>query len=58
MDMGIVNAGALPVYNDIDANLRELCEDVIWNKNPHATEKLLQYAQVNTMKKIHFIELY
>ncbi|XP_059504639.1 methionine synthase isoform X1 [Stegostoma tigrinum] len=45
MDMGIVNAGKLPVYDDIDKELLELCENLIWNKNPAATEKLLQYAQ-------------
>src|SRR5581483_9969804 len=32
MDMGIVNAGQMIVYDDIDPELRELCEDVIWNK--------------------------
>ena len=51
MDMGIVNAGALPVYNDIDPKLRELCEDVVLNKDPHATEKLLQFAQVILLTK-------
>ncbi|GFO49161.1 methionine synthase, partial [Plakobranchus ocellatus] len=45
MDMGIVNAGALPVYDDIEAQLLKLCEDVLWNKDPDATEKLLEYAQ-------------
>uniref|UniRef100_W5KA14 Methionine synthase n=1 Tax=Astyanax mexicanus TaxID=7994 RepID=W5KA14_ASTMX len=45
MDMGIVNAGNLPVYDDIDKELLVLCENLIWNKDPEATEKLLQYAQ-------------
>ncbi|XP_075059832.1 methionine synthase isoform X2 [Mixophyes fleayi] len=45
MDMGIVNAGNLPVYDDIDKELLQLCEDLIWNKDPEATEKLLKYAQ-------------
>jgi 5-methyltetrahydrofolate--homocysteine methyltransferase len=45
LDMGIVNAGALPLFMDIDAKLKDLCEDVIWNKNSQATEKLLAYAQ-------------
>lgn len=45
MDMGIVNAGALPVYDDIDSELRTLCENVILNLDPHGTEKLLAYAQ-------------
>ncbi|XP_051849501.1 methionine synthase [Antechinus flavipes] len=45
MDMGIVNAGNLPVYDDIHKDLLQLCEDLIWNKDPDATEKLLRYAQ-------------
>ncbi|KAG8550582.1 hypothetical protein GDO81_023721 [Engystomops pustulosus] len=45
MDMGIVNAGNLPVYDDIEKELLQLCEDIIWNKDPEATEKLLKYAQ-------------
>ncbi|KAL2770654.1 methionine synthase isoform 2 [Daubentonia madagascariensis] len=45
MDMGIVNAGSLPVYDDIHKELLQLCEDLIWNKDPEATEKLLRYAQ-------------
>ena len=45
--MGIVNAGALPVYDDIDAKLLEMCENLLWNKDPEGTEKLLEYAQVN-----------
>lgn len=47
MDMGIVNAGNLPVYDDIDKQLLLLCENLIWNRDPEATEKLLTYAQVN-----------
>ena len=46
MDMGIVNAGNLPVYSDIPKELLNLCEDLLWNKDPSSTEKLLQYAQV------------
>ena len=46
MDMGIVNAGSLPVYDDIDQELLLLCENLIWNRDPEATEKLLLYAQV------------
>ncbi|XP_033116368.1 methionine synthase-like [Anneissia japonica] len=45
MDMGIVNAGNLPVYDDINPTLLQLCENVIWNKDPDGTEKLLAYAQ-------------
>lgn len=44
--MGIVNAGSLPVYDDIDKELLELCENLIWNRDPSATDKLLVYAQV------------
>ncbi|KFV16630.1 Methionine synthase, partial [Pterocles gutturalis] len=47
MDMGIVNAGNLPVYDDIHKELLQLCENLIWNKDPDATEKLLHYAQNN-----------
>lgn len=45
MDMGIVNAGCLPVYDDIEPKLLELCENLLWNKDPEGTEKLLTYAQ-------------
>ncbi len=46
MDMGIVNAGDLPVYDDIDAELREAVEDVILNrpKNFSPTERLVDLA--------------
>ena len=54
--MGIVNAGALPVYSDIDPKLRELCESLVWNTDPNGTEKLLAYAQVNQiLAKLRFI---
>ena len=46
MDMGIVNAGNLPVYNNIPQDLLHLCENILWNKDSSATEKLLAYAQV------------
>ncbi|XP_020627745.1 methionine synthase-like [Orbicella faveolata] len=45
LDMAIVNAGNLPVYDDIEPKLLQLCEDLLWNKDPNCTEKLLQYAQ-------------
>ncbi len=48
MDMGIVNAGQLAVYDDIEPNLKQLCEDVILNRNNEnneATERLIQYAE-------------
>ncbi len=41
---GIVNAGCLPVYDDIDKDLLQLCEDLLWNRDPEGTEKLLAYA--------------
>ena len=44
MDMGIVNAGQLTVYDDIPADLRELVEDVILNRRPDGTERLLDAA--------------
>lgn len=47
MDMGIVNAGNLPVYDNIDKELLLLCENLIWNRDPEATDKLLLYAQNN-----------
>ena len=44
MDMGIVNAGALVVYDEIDPELRERIEDVILNRRPDSTERLLEIA--------------
>ncbi|EJI86542.1 B12-dependent methionine synthase [Alishewanella aestuarii B11] len=44
MDMGIVNAGQLAVYDDIQPLLRERVEDVILNRRPDATERLLEIA--------------
>jgi 5-methyltetrahydrofolate--homocysteine methyltransferase len=44
MDMGIVNAGALPVYEEIDAELREAVEDVVLCRRPDAGERLLAIA--------------
>jgi 5-methyltetrahydrofolate--homocysteine methyltransferase len=45
MDMGIVNAGQLVVYDEIEPQLKQLCEEVILNKNPEATDKLLAFAE-------------
>jgi 5-methyltetrahydrofolate--homocysteine methyltransferase len=45
MDMGIVNAGQLALYDDIPAELRDLCEDVILNRRPDATDRLLEAAE-------------
>ncbi|HEU4473827.1 MAG TPA: vitamin B12 dependent-methionine synthase activation domain-containing protein, partial [Gemmatimonadales bacterium] len=44
MDMGIVNAGALPIYADIPPDLLERVEDVVLNRRPEATERLLEVA--------------
>ena len=44
MDMGIVNAGALPVYDDIDDDVRDAIEDVLFNRHPDATERLTRLA--------------
>jgi len=45
MDMGIVNAGALPVYDDVDAELRDAIEDVLFNRRSDATERLTARAE-------------
>jgi len=44
LDMGIVNAGLLMVYEDIEPDLLEHVEDVIWNRRPDATERLVTLA--------------
>lgn len=44
LDMGIVNAGQLEVYDEIDPELREYIEDVLLNRRPDATDRLLSYA--------------
>ena len=44
MDMGIVNAGQLEVYDQIPAELRDACEDVILNRRPDSTDRLLELA--------------
>jgi 5-methyltetrahydrofolate--homocysteine methyltransferase len=45
MDMGIVNAGQIAVYDDLDPELRTVCEDVVLNRRPDAAERLLALAQ-------------
>ncbi|WP_238184877.1 methionine synthase, partial [Methylobacterium trifolii] len=45
MDMGIVNAGQLSVYDEIRPELRELCEDVVLNRRDDSTERLLEAAE-------------
>lgn len=45
MDMGIVNAGQLDVYDEIDPELRDACEDVIFDRRDDATERLITLAE-------------
>ncbi|MEZ5939273.1 MAG: methionine synthase [Hyphomonadaceae bacterium] len=45
LDMAIVNAGQLDIYDDIEPDLREKVEDVILNRRPDATERLLEIAE-------------
>src|SRR6266446_6624023 len=45
MDMGIVNAGQIAVYDDLDRELREACEDVVLNRRADAAERLLALAE-------------
>ena len=51
MDMGIVNAGALPIYDQLDPELRERVEDVILNRRKDGTERLLEIAERYKGKK-------
>ena len=45
LDMGIVNAGALAVYDEVEPELRERIEDVVLNRRPDAAERLLEIAE-------------
>ncbi|MBK8206834.1 MAG: methionine synthase [Planctomycetes bacterium] len=45
MDMGIVNAGQLAVYADVSKDLLKLIEDVLFNRDPGATERLVEFAE-------------
>ena len=45
MDMGIVNAGQLAVYETIDKELRDACEDVILNRRSDSTDRMLELAE-------------
>jgi 5-methyltetrahydrofolate--homocysteine methyltransferase len=45
MDMGIVNAGMLEVYEEIEPELKELVEDVLLNRRPDATERLVTFGE-------------
>ena len=48
MDMGIVNAGFLTVYDEIPKDLLQICEDALWNRDPNSTDKLLEYAKLHS----------
>ena len=52
LDMGIVNAGQLGVYEEIPKDLLELLEDVLFNRRPDATERLVDYAEKIKQSKI------
>ncbi|MDD3079860.1 MAG: methionine synthase [Paludibacter sp.] len=60
MDMGIVNAGMLQIYEDIDPELLQYVEDVVLNKREDATERMIEYAekikQQNTGEKIEKVD--
>ena len=45
MDMGIVNAGQLAIYDDLPDQLREHVEDIVLNRRPDGTERMLQHAE-------------
>ena len=51
MDMGIVNAGALPIVDDLDPELRERVEDIVLNRRSDGTERLLEIAERYRTKK-------
>jgi 5-methyltetrahydrofolate--homocysteine methyltransferase len=57
MDMGIVNAGALPIYSDIEPDLLERVEDVVLNRRPDATERLLQVADTVKGREVAIADL-
>ncbi|MDJ0366093.1 methionine synthase [Hymenobacter sp. H14-R3] len=50
LDMGIVNAGQLAVYDDVPKDLLELCEDVLLNRRADATERLVDFAETVKQK--------
>lgn len=47
LDMGIVNAGMLQIYDEIEPRLRQFCEDLIFNRDPAATENLIHWSAEN-----------
>ncbi len=56
MDMGIVNAGQLPVYEDVPADIREVIEDVLFDRSPHATARLVELATTKTLSATRAVE--
>jgi 5-methyltetrahydrofolate--homocysteine methyltransferase len=52
LDMGIVNAGQLGLYEEVPKDLLELLEDVLFNRRPDATERLVDYAEKIKQSKI------
>jgi len=52
MDMGIVNPGMLQIYDEIPADLLELVEDVVLNRRPDATERLIDFAEALKDQKL------
>ena len=52
MDMGIVNPSSSILYEDIPSDLRDMIEDLIFNRNPESSEKLIEYAQQNDNQSI------
>jgi 5-methyltetrahydrofolate--homocysteine methyltransferase len=56
MDMGIVNAGMLEVYEEIPKDLLELVEDVLLNRRPDATERLVRFAESVKQKEKGAVE--
>ncbi len=56
LDMGIVNAGMIEVYEEIPKELLEHCEDVLLNRRPDATERLVNFAETVKGKKIEKVE--
>lgn len=51
LNMGIINAGALPIYDAIEPKLKELIEDVLFNKHAGATDALIEFAERQKDKK-------
>ena len=56
MDMGIVNPSSSVLYEDIPSDLREMIEDVIFNRHTNAAEKLIEYAQQSDDKSVQIEE--